>query len=94
VGDRPGTFANPKGIAVDSDGHIYVTDAAFSNFQIFDQEGRILLFVGELGAWPGYLHLPGGIAIDENDRIYVADQLNARVEVFQYLRSAETVSAP
>jgi len=86
VGDRPGSFANPKGIALDSDGHIYVTDAAFCNVQIFDSQGNVLLFVGQLGPRPGYFHLPAGIAIDENDRIYVADQLNSRIQVFQYLK--------
>jgi hypothetical protein len=64
-----------------------VTDAAFNNFQIFNQQGDVLLAVGMMGSAPGYLYLPGGIAIDEHDRIYVADQFNGRVQVFQYLRS-------
>ncbi|MDA8100265.1 MAG: SBBP repeat-containing protein [Nitrospiraceae bacterium] len=93
VGDRPGTFANPKGIAFDSDGNIYVTDAAFCNFQIFNRQGATLLFVGQLGPQPGYFHLPAGISVDEQDRIYVADQLNARIEVFQYLKAKEEGTA-
>lgn len=87
VGDRHGSFSNPKGIAVDSERHIYVTDAAFNNFQIFNQQGEVLLSVGRMGSAPGHLYLPGAIFIDENDRIYVADQFNARIQVFQYLKS-------
>jgi len=94
VGDRPGTFANPKGLALDSDGHIYVTDAAFSNIQIFDAEGNVLLFIGQLGPQPGNFHLPAGISIDEHDRIYVADQLNARIQVFQYLKEPLAEQVP
>jgi len=33
-GSAPGFFARPKGIAVSEDGKIFVTDAAFNNFQI------------------------------------------------------------
>jgi len=74
---------------VDSEGHIYVADAAFDNFQIFDQEGRLLLFVGQAGSGPGQFHLPAGLYIDEEDRIYVVDQFNRRVQVFQYLKYPE-----
>jgi len=69
-----------------------VTDAAFSNVQIFDPQGNILLFMGQLGPRPGDFHLPAGISIDENDRIYVADQLNSRIQVFQYLKTQESTA--
>ncbi len=88
-GNRPGDFYRPKGVGVDSEGHIYVADAAFDNFQIFDQEGRLLLFVGQAGSGPGQFHLPAGLYIDERDRIYVVDQFNRRVQVFQYLKHPE-----
>ena len=85
VGDRPGNFSRPKGIAIDSEDHIYIVDAAFQNFQIFNKEGQPLLFVGEGGSHPGQFLLPAGIAIDDEDRVYVVDQLNARVQVFEYM---------
>ena len=71
---------------MDSEGHIYVTDAAFSNFQVFDENGQLLLFLGHLGRMgPGEFVLPAGLHVDEEDRIVIADQLNGRVQVFQYL---------
>jgi len=31
LGDAPGSFVRPRGVAVDSDGHIYVVDANINN---------------------------------------------------------------
>jgi hypothetical protein len=73
-------------VGVDSEGHIYVADTSFGNFQIFDQGGHLLLFVGSPGGGPGEFFLPAGLYIDGRDRIYVADQGNARVQVFEYQR--------
>jgi DNA-binding beta-propeller fold protein YncE len=84
-GDRPGYLTRPKGVAFDSEGNIWVVDAAFNNFQIFDPQGRILMFVGSYGSAPGTFNLPLGISIDQQDRVYVADALNARVQIFQFL---------
>jgi len=85
VGDAPGFFSRPRGIAIDSEGHLYVMDAAFDNMQIFNQDGQILLFIGSAGTQEGYFQTPAGVFIDDEDRIYVADTLNGRVQVLQYL---------
>ena len=53
LGDSPGTFSRPAGIGVDSEGHIYVVDTAFNNFQIFNDEGRLLLWIGKAGRGAG-----------------------------------------
>ena len=45
----PGNFVRPKGVAYDSDGNIWVADAAFNNFQIFDPSGHVRMFVGAPG---------------------------------------------
>ena len=84
-GDTSGDFAMPKGVAVDSEGHIYVVDALFDAVQIFDRRGAYLLAFGERGINPGRFWLPGGIFIDGHDRIYVADTYNQRIQVFEYL---------
>ena len=85
IGDAYGQLARAKGIALDSDGNIYVVDAAFNNFQIFNREGQVLLAVGVAGLAPGQFWLPAGAAIDDKDRVYVVDQYNRRVQIFQYL---------
>ncbi len=85
IGTGYGQFSKPKGIGVDSEGHVYVVDAAFNNVQIFNPEGRLLLHFGEFGNRPWQFWLPAGLSIDENDRIYVADQYNKRINIYQYL---------
>jgi DNA-binding beta-propeller fold protein YncE len=72
-------------VAFDSEGNIWVVDAAFNNLQIFDPKGTVLMFVGSYGKAPGAFNLPLGISIDRQGRVYVGDALNARVQVFQFL---------
>ena len=87
MGDATGNLSRPKGVALDSEGHIYVADANLHRFQVFDYEGRPLLLVGLRGNKPGEFLLPAGVFIDHEDRVYVADQGNARVQVFQDLKA-------
>ena len=44
VGTSYGQFSKPKGIALDSEGHIYVVDSAFNNIR-YCWEGKLLLFL-------------------------------------------------
>lgn len=83
-GDASGYFSQPKGVSVDSKGHIYVVDAILNRVQIFDQQGRFLLEFGNEGRRAGEFWLPSGLFIDQ-DKIYVADSYNRRVQVFQYV---------
>jgi len=68
-----------------SNGHIYVVDALFHLFQLFNEKGNFLLHVGGQGQGEGEFWLPSGIFINDNDVIYVADSHNRRVQVFRYL---------
>ena len=86
LGDGTGDFSKPKGIAVDSEGHIYVVDAEFDVVQIFDKQGKLLLIFGGSGTQEGQFFLPAGIFIDEKDKIYVCDSYNSRVQIFQYIK--------
>lgn len=86
VGDRAGDFARPKGVGVDTEGHIYVADSAFNNIQIFSETGELLLYFGHAGyVKPGTFRLIAGLYIDENDKIVIADGFTGRIQTFQYL---------
>ncbi len=63
IGNRPGTFSRPKGIAVDREGRTYVVDAAFENVQVFDDQHRLLLFFLNPGNGPGQVNLPADVEI-------------------------------
>ena len=83
AGSGAGYLFRPKGIGVSNDGFIFIADAEFQNFQIFDEDGNVYLYVGELGSEPGEFRLPAGLCIDKNN-IYVVDQLNKRVQKFKF----------
>ncbi len=86
-GDGAGDFSLPKGVAFDSEGHIYVVDAQFENVQVFDSAGQLLMAFGREGTDLGAFWLPSGLTIDDEDRIWVADTGNRRVQLFSYLRA-------
>lgn len=85
VGRTLGHFSRPKDVAVDKDGLIYVSDAAFGNFQIFNQNGQLLMFVGQRDSEfkPGNYMLNSGIAVDEDGRVLMADQFFRKVDIYR-----------
>jgi len=88
IGDHVGAMFRPKGIAYDSEGHLYIVDGMWSVVQVFDREGRLLYYFGQSGAAPGHFQLPAGLAIDRQDRIYVVDSFNKRVQEYHYFAAS------
>ena len=84
IGDGTGAMFRPKGIAIDSEGHLYVVEGSMNMVQVFDREGRLLYYFGQQGTGFGDFRLPTGLFIDRNDRVFVVDSYNHRVQVFQY----------
>lgn len=87
IGDDVGAMFRPKGIAFDSEGHLYIVDGQWSVVQVFNREGQLLYYFGQLGSGPGAFQLPTGLRIDAQDRIYVVDSFNKRVQIFHYYGS-------
>jgi DNA-binding beta-propeller fold protein YncE len=73
LGDSSGAMFRPKGIALDSEGHLYVVDGLWEVVQVFDREGRLLYYFGAHGTGLGEFQLPAGLFIDRDDRIFVVD---------------------
>ncbi len=86
----PYGFYGPRGVAVDSQGRVYVTDTGNERVLVYeisaDASSQIqatyLYQFGQAGPGPGEFLEPVGIAVDAADRVYVVDTLNARVQVF------------
>jgi sugar lactone lactonase YvrE len=73
-------LGRPAGIAIDSQGRIYVADTFRGAVFIFDLANKTLDFIGADGR--GKLANPYGIAIDKNDNIYVSDTKLKRVNAY------------
>ncbi len=65
-GKAQSEFDEPHGLAMDSQGRLFVADRGNSRIQIFDQDGKFLAEWKQFGR-------PSGIYIDKNDVLYVAD---------------------
>ncbi|RLC81280.1 MAG: hypothetical protein DRI61_04165 [Chloroflexi bacterium] len=81
-GTGPGQFTDPRNLAVDKDGNIYVADSGNHRIQKFDPQGNLLLQWGSEGSGPGQFKEPWGIAVDEEGNVYVADTWNHRIQKF------------
>jgi DNA-binding beta-propeller fold protein YncE len=82
AGSGDGQFNMPWGIALDTEGDVYVTDWRNDRVQKFTAEGRFLMQFGRSGAGDGEFNRPTGIAVDQAGVIYVADTRNDRLQVF------------
>ncbi len=91
IGDGIGEMFRPKGIGVDSEGHLYVVEGLSGLVQVFDRQGRLLYYFGGKGTGFGEFQLPTGLFIDRQDRVFVVDSYHRRVQVFQYFAAGKPV---
>jgi uncharacterized protein (TIGR03663 family) len=81
-GKGNGQFQDPRGIAVDEAGNVYVADSGNHRIQKFDSDGKFLVQWGSQGMGSGQFQEPWGIAVDAEGHVYVADTWNHRVQKF------------
>jgi len=81
-GAGDGQLAEPKGVAVDKNGNIYVADTINHRLQKFDAGGGFLAKWGSKGDGDGQFNEPWGLAVDKDGNVYVADTWNHRIQKF------------
>ena len=75
-------FDTPHGVAIDSDGNVYVVDSGSDRIAKFDSTGMYITHWGTSGTGNGQFSSPFGIAVDGNGNVFVADTDNRRIQVF------------
>jgi sugar lactone lactonase YvrE len=87
-GGASGRFNTPSGLAIDSDGNIYVADTGNNRIRKVTAEGSISTIAGDGTA--GYLDGPAaearfngpiGVAVDARGNVFVADTYNDRIRM-------------
>ncbi|PWU05946.1 MAG: hypothetical protein C5B51_13380 [Terriglobia bacterium] len=81
-GSGPGEFNGVHGLALDSQGRVFVADRLNNRVQIFTQDGEFI------GAWKQFGR-PSAIAIDQNDFLYVSDDQSTDEKGPQYNPNAK-----
>lgn len=79
-------FNYPIGVAVDSNGNVYVADTSNHNLRKISAGGVVITFAGYsrsgsddgIGSQAGF-NLPSGVAVDVNGNVYVADTNNYKI---------------
>ena len=75
-----GLYAEPRGLAADRVGNVYLPDPGNHWIQKFSSEGELLGTFGSRGAEPGQFESPQGITVDASGNLFVADTGNQRIQ--------------
>jgi DNA-binding beta-propeller fold protein YncE len=78
----PGALSQPRGLAVDAKGNVWVADFGHSRIQGFDASMQPLRAFGENGEGPGQFKDLCGVAVGPDGLLYVTDTWNHRIQVF------------
>ena len=81
-GTAAGEFDEPRGLAADESGNLYVVDSKNNRVQKLSPNGAPLLMWGHEGQDAGNFKDPGGLAIGPDGSVYVADTWNHRIQKF------------
>jgi streptogramin lyase len=82
TGTEAGKLKTPWGVAVNSEGKLWVVDTGNNRVEKFGPEGAYISTFGAVGSGTGQFKEPEGIALDSAGHIWVADTGNNRLQEF------------
>ncbi len=80
--DSKSFFWGPRGVAVDSQGRVFVADTGNKRIVVFDEAGKYLTEFGTAGLDAGQFDEPVGVAVADDGTVYVTDTWNQRIQSF------------
>src|SRR5215471_10654976 len=72
----------PRGLAIDQEDKVYLSDEWLQRISIWSGDGDYLGKWGTAGSGAGELNRPAGIAFDSQDNLFVVDGSNHRIQKF------------
>lgn len=81
IGDAAGEMPRLKGMTIDAEERIWVTDAFLDQVALYDEDGSFLSALGGFGEGPLEFSFPAGIAAHSDGRVAIVDSLNRRVQI-------------
>jgi DNA-binding beta-propeller fold protein YncE len=72
----------PTNVALDSQGHLYVSDTGAFRVQVYDKDGKFIRTVGRYGDNVGEFSRIKGIAVDRDNLLYAVDAAAQVVQIF------------
>jgi DNA-binding beta-propeller fold protein YncE len=75
-GSESGQVLEPKRLAVDANGYIWVPDAANNRVQVFNSKGEFVTKFGSFGSGTEQMNYPVGVAVDPRGNIWIDDNNN------------------
>lgn len=79
----PGNVSSPSDLIVTGDGRLWVSDELRQTVLVFDNSGRFLRQVGQMGDADGAFLYPSAVACDGRDRLAVLERVGARFQLFR-----------
>lgn len=76
-------FGLPRGIALDGQGRVFVSDTFHHEIVVLTEEGKLIATLGKRGVEDAQLNFPEGIAFKDATTLYLADRENNRVQVLR-----------
>jgi hypothetical protein len=73
-------FQNPRGVAVDAQGRVYVADAGAEHLMVFGPDGKFIRTIGRKGQGPGEFQGPEFVEIG-GGRVFVWEAMNRRISI-------------